>query len=95
MPNRSGIRGLASNLHLPCLGDEIVAAETIVLFFLHTYESRLFIEMPRREEFALGPERDLAEARLTGEADTFGDEAFSDAVAAGEGLDVKQAQFGY
>jgi hypothetical protein len=46
--------------------------------------------MPRGVKLALGPERDLLIARLACEADTFGDEAFADAVAAGGGLDVEQ-----
>src|SRR5512142_786822 len=70
-----GINGTAqlfrptSELQLPCLGHEVVAREAPVALLADELEARLLIDAPRGEQFALGPQRDLAIARSSREPD--------------------------
>src|SRR5439155_2578364 len=78
---------------IPGLADEVLA-EAVMRFRAGQPKAGRLIDVTRRDQDALGPQRDLLITRLPREADAFGDEPRPDAEAARRWLDQQQPQFG-
>src|SRR5437762_3515587 len=82
-----------SKLQIPHFADEIIATPALVRLLLHELESRFFVEVARRAELTLGPERDPAISGLTREANAFFDQSTADTESARARFDEEQTQF--
>src|SRR5262245_63430650 len=82
---------LLAELQLPRLADELFS-EGVVRLVLDELEAHALVDAAGGGEHPLGPERDLAVARLACKAQSFLDQAGADAEAARLGLDQEEAQ---
>src|SRR2546425_11864345 len=82
-----------SQLQLPCLRDQILP-EAVVLLLAHDAEPGGLVQASRRAQLALGPEHELAVARLAREADALAHQAGPEARPPGLRLHQQQAELG-
>src|SRR5215813_435402 len=82
---------LLAQLQLPRLADELFP-EGVVALLLDELEAHPLVNAAGGGEHALGPERDLAVARLARKAQRLLDQPGADAEPARLGLDQEQAQ---
>src|SRR2546426_10584511 len=83
-----------SQVQLPGLRDESLA-EAVVALLAHDAEPRCLVQASSRAQLALGPERDLAVARLAREAHALAHEAGPEARTTRLRLHQQQAQLGH
>src|SRR6266511_5078074 len=78
-------------IEIPVLADQLLA-ELIVLPAADQLEAGLLVDVAGGDEHAVGPERDLAVARVAREAHAFLDQPRADAEPARLRLDQQEAQ---